>query len=68
MPFHQLMKADYPDKPHRFFIDGVRVNRERFEHVQRMARMFGRQDTSLTKGVLMKSGETKWFHYSNARW
>jgi len=66
MTSHDLLQVRYPDKPTRFFIDGKRVSRERFEHMETQARMFGRLECFNTRAIPLPGGTFKRFNYSTA--
>lgn len=55
-------------KSARFYIDGVRVSREKFEHVETMARMNGHLECFHTKAIPLPGGKTRRWNYSTARY
>ena len=65
---HSLTKIQGADMETRFTIDGRRVSRERYEHVERMARMYGRHDCFSTRAIQKPGGKIRRWNYSLARW
>ena len=60
----QLVEHKGADMEARFYIDGVRVSREKAEHLKQQAYMFGRLDCFMTKGREISGGRTRRTNYS----
>ena len=63
MPSYQLTDHKGADMPARFYIDGVRVSRERYEHIEQQGYTFGRVDTFHTVGKPQPRGRTRRTNY-----
>lgn len=60
-----LTQHSYSDRPSRYFIDGRRVSRERYECEIIGARIFGDQHCSFhTQRIKAPPGREHWVHFS----
>lgn len=61
----QLVEHRYSDKPARFYIDGVRVSRDKWEHVHVLANIQGKRlECFKTRAFPYGEGNTHRINYS----
>ena len=63
MAHHNLIEHKGADMPARFYIDGKRVSREKFEHVEQIARAYGRSECFYTKCRELEGGRLRRINY-----
>ena len=68
MACYSLSETRTTGKAARFYADGKRISREKFEMIKQMAFMYGTLDTFLTRAWPVENGGTKRTNYMTARW
>jgi len=66
MKYIQLIETRRTGKPARFSADGRRISRDRYNHITRMASIYGRLECFLTKAWPIENGGTKRKNYTTA--
>ena len=68
MPSFELTQIITPDKPTRYSANGKRVSKDRYEEIERLARMFGRHECFTTRAKQLDGGTFKRWNYSYCSW